>query len=99
MSDKLKAHGFSKIFTASPMMSINLHDLPERKEIPGLEIKPVRSEEEMKIFDKVLKTQFPLDEAMFKKIHEIECSYGLTRTVLGSSTLLTRMGFLFQPTL
>lgn len=76
MSEKLEAHDFSKIDTTSPMMSIDLYDLPERKEIPGLEIKPVRSKEEMRKFDKVLETQFPLGEEVFKKIYDIECSYG-----------------------
>lgn len=75
MGDKLEAQEFSKV-ASSPMMSIDLHSLPKRKEIPGLEIRPVRSKEEMKIFDKVLETQFQLGEATFKKIYEIECSLG-----------------------
>jgi GNAT superfamily N-acetyltransferase len=75
MGDRLEARGFSKI-ASEPMMSIDLNDLPEQKRIPGLAIKPVRSEEEMKMFDRVLETQFRLGEAAFKKIHEIECSLG-----------------------
>jgi ribosomal protein S18 acetylase RimI-like enzyme len=75
MGDKLEAQGFSKV-ASSPMMSIDLHSLPKRKEIPGLEIRPVRSKDEMKIFDKVLETQFQLGEATFKKRYEIECSVG-----------------------
>jgi GNAT superfamily N-acetyltransferase len=75
MGDKLEEQEFSK-FTSSPMMSIDLHNLPKRKEIPGLEIRPVRSKEEMTTFDKVLKTQFQLGEDAFKKIYEIECRYG-----------------------
>lgn len=75
MSSKLEAKGFSKI-ASEPMMSIDLHDLPEQKEIPGLEIRPVRNKEEMRIFDEVLETQFKLGKASFKKIYEIECSLG-----------------------
>lgn len=75
MKSRLEAQGFLKI-ASSPMMSIDLHDLPEQKEIPGLEIKPVRNKKEMKIFDKVLETQFKLGEAVFKKIYEIDCSRG-----------------------
>ena len=75
MGSKLEVQGFSKIAN-SPMMSIDLNDLPELKEIPGLEIKPVRSEDEMKIFDNILETQFKLGEAAFKKIYEIDCSFG-----------------------
>jgi len=75
MSNRLEDHGFSKI-ASEPLMSIDLHDLPEQKEIPGLEIRPVRSEEEMKIFNEVAATQFHLGENAFKKIYEIECSLG-----------------------
>ena len=69
-------HGFTNIAPDCPVMSINLEELPEPKTVGGLEIRPVRSREEMKTFNKVIASRYDLGEEVFSMKYDVECRYG-----------------------
>jgi hypothetical protein len=55
---------------------MNLDELPEPKTVDGLEIRPVRSREEMKTFNEVIGSRYPLGEEVFGMKYDVECRYG-----------------------
>ncbi|MFX0199810.1 MAG: hypothetical protein ACFFCW_27115 [Candidatus Hodarchaeota archaeon] len=76
MNKKLESHGFNNIAQNTPLMSIDLENLPESIEVPGLEIRPVRTEEEMQTFNEVIGSRWDLGEGVFKMKYDVECKYG-----------------------
>jgi len=76
MNERLESHGFTNIGQNTPLMSIDLEKLPEPKEVQGLEIRPIRTEEEMQTFNEVIGSRWDLGEGVFKMKYDVECRYG-----------------------
>lgn len=76
MNEKLESQGFTNLVQSSPLMSIDLDKLPEPIDVPGLEIRSVRTEEEMHTFNEINGSRWDFGERFFKMVYDIECRYG-----------------------
>jgi len=76
INQALDSKGFKPLGNPTPLMSCNLTNLPETKPVPGLEIKPVRSEEDLEIFFEVIGSRWDLGDRVFDMKREVECRYG-----------------------
>lgn len=78
MNEKLESLGFTSIGNQTPLMSKDLENLPEPKEVSCLEIRPVRTEKEMQTFNEVIGSRWDLGEGVFKMKYDVECKYGFS---------------------
>jgi len=74
----LESKGFKLLGSGTPLMSCDLTYLPEPKQVPGLEIKPVRTEEELELFFDVIGSRWDLGERVFDMKGDVECRYGFS---------------------
>ncbi|MHA1522580.1 MAG: hypothetical protein ACTSRK_20620 [Promethearchaeota archaeon] len=76
MNERLGSHGFTNIAPNTPLMSIDLEKLPEPKKVQGLEIRQVRTEEELQTFHEVIGSRWDFGEGVFTMKYDVERRFG-----------------------